>query len=95
MKRITKTYLQQKVDFLNQVAGRPLEHWNESNGERTANEGHFHLSQAYGGYSLHENSEGGGARDTFRCGHITARDLCNRINAFIEGIAVGWEGRNR
>lgn len=98
MKRITKSYLQEKIDFLNQVTGRPLTPWDHASNSShpVSNVGNFHLSQAYGGYSLHEMAnEEGGIYDTFRCGHVPGRELCARINSFIEGVAVGWEGVNR
>jgi len=49
--------------------------------------GNFHLSHAYGGVCLHRMvNEGGGVTDIFGCGHVTKRDLANRMQAFIKGL---------
>lgn len=47
----------------------------------------YHISQAYGGYALHkEHNAQGGIRDVFSSGHTTAKDLYNRMQAFISGL---------
>lgn len=46
--------------------------------------GNFHLSGAYGGVCLHQTmNESGGVRDVFGCGHVTKRDLYNRMSAYL------------
>lgn len=46
--------------------------------------GNYHLSGAYGGVSLHQmTNESGGVRDVFSCGHVTKRDLYNRMSAYL------------
>lgn len=76
--RITKKDLHNIINRLNLVAKTP-QNW--------PNVGHFCLSCAYGGYSLHQlENERGGVRDVFSSGHIPARDLYFRIDAFIQGL---------
>ena len=42
------------------------------------------VSGAYCGVSLHQTmNEGGGVRDVFSCGHVTKRDLYNRMHAYL------------
>ena len=47
--------------------------------------GHYHLSGAYGGYSLHCIGS-----DVFGSGHITKRDLSARISAMLVGIHAAY-----
>lgn len=47
--------------------------------------GLYRIDYAYGGVSLEEKESG---NDVFHCGHVSKRELYNRINAFIEGIQV-------
>lgn len=89
MDRITIKTLRARVDYLNRETNSPMEPYtfDPETGRSKANIGNYHISQAYGGYSLHRmHNEGGGVEDVFRCGHTTARDLYNRIRAFEDGI---------
>lgn len=88
MTRITRKHLEPLVNRLNTLAGTPLEPYTKGeDGKLRANIGNFHLSGAYGGHSLHQMAnECGGIRDVFSCGHIPARDLYERIHAFLCGI---------
>jgi hypothetical protein len=62
----------------------------DDNGKLTANIGNYHLDGAYGGWSLNRMvSPGGGVSDVFRCGHVSKRDLYNRLKAFIDGLDAG------
>ncbi len=71
MQRITITTLRTVCDFLNRVDTPNV----------------YHISQAYGGYALHKECNAhGGIRDMFSSGHITAKDLYNRMQAFISGL---------
>jgi hypothetical protein len=55
----------------------------------SANIGNYHLSGAYGGFSLHRmDTDGGGVQDVLGCGHISKRDLYDRMHAFIRGIST-------
>lgn len=86
--RITRKTLQPVVDRLNRLTNSPMEPWTRGeDGRFLANIGNFHLSGAYGGWSLHRVvNECGGISDVFRCGHVPARDLYNQIHAFLRGI---------
>jgi hypothetical protein len=83
MQATTLKFLQAQVDRINRTAGTPLEPWADSK----AQIGNYHLDGAYGGYALHQmGNESGGIRDVFRCGHVTKRELSNRISAFLVGL---------
>lgn len=73
--------------MLNNMTGNPVEAYKKSEGGKyTACIGNFHISQAYGGYSLHQMvTDGGGVTDIFSRGHITARELYELIHAFRRG----------
>ena len=88
MERVTNKMLERAVEMLNNLAERPTEPWTkQDDGTIRANLGNFHISGAYGGVSLHEmQTDGGGIRDVFGCGHVSKRDLFNRIHAFAQGI---------
>lgn len=54
-----------------------------------ANIGNYHLSGAYGGYSLYRmDNDGGGVQDVLVCGYISKRDLYYRMQAFIRGLST-------
>ena len=56
-------------------------------GTNRAVPGHYEISGAYGGYNLHRIcNEGGGVENVFGCGHVPARDLYNRMRAYLEGL---------
>ena len=85
--RITIKILENQIAQLNKMLNRPCNPWATKDGKNTASIGNFHLSQAYGGCSLHETvTEGGGVRDVFSCGHMPKRELSGRILAMLEGI---------
>jgi len=86
--RITERMLQARVDWLNGLTGNPLKPWAKNDdGKMKANIGNYHISNAYGGVSLHQMcTDGGGVRDVFSCGHIPKRELFERVCAFMEGI---------
>jgi len=88
MKQITLAFLQCQVDRLNRATNNPLASYTQNDdGKHKANIGNYHLDGAYGGYALHQMlSEGGGVRDVFRSGHLTKRELSNRISAYLAGI---------
>lgn len=80
--------LRARVDMLNKLAGAPLTPWiRTADGRNVAQVGNFHLSGAYGGVSLHcMHNEAGGLRDVFGCGHITRRELFDRLCAYMQGF---------
>ena len=93
MNRITETHLQAIVDRLNRMTGNPLEPYTKGDdGRYHANIGNYHLSHAYGGVSLHRMvNDGGGVSEPLRTGHISKRELSERLYAFIYGIEEGLE----
>jgi hypothetical protein len=90
MQSITIKFLNAQVDRLNREMNLPLVPYSREVGNKfTAQIGNFHLSGAYGGYSLHKmETTGGGISDVFGCGHVPKRDLSARISAMIAGINV-------
>jgi len=94
--RITVKHLRPLVDRLNRTAGTPFEPWSRGDdGKHRSNIGNFHLSSAYGGYSLHQMAnECGGVHDVFSVGHIPARALYDQIHAFLRGIEYAKENAN-
>jgi hypothetical protein len=83
MDRITEKQLQGMCDLLNRLTNSPDKPYIDGK----AQIGNFHLSHAYGGVCLHRmHTSSGGVSDPFYCGHVTKRDLYNRIYSFIRGI---------
>jgi hypothetical protein len=95
MMRITIKHLRPLVDRLNRLAGTPSEPWSiGDNGRLHSNIGNFHLSRAYGGYSLHQmGNEQGGVEDVFGVGHVPARHMYDQIHAFLRGIEYACENK--
>ena len=86
MESITRKNVEGLAEKINKIKGTPAETWSTKDGKRKANGGNYYISGAYGGVSLYcIDNENGGARDVFGCGHITKRDLWNRMRAFLEG----------
>lgn len=79
--RITEKMLQARVNYLNRMKGFEPEE------VKYNTLGAFVLDYAYGGVALHRVlTEGGGVSDVFNSGHISKRDLFNRISALRQGI---------
>lgn len=91
MERITDKNLQALCDRINRIKGSPMEPYSKGeDGRYVANVGNYHLSHAYGGVSLEcMINEAGGVSTPFGCGHVTKRDLWNRMQAYL----LGLEGR--
>ena len=84
---ITIKFLEAQVNRLNILTNSPLVPYVKSGERYVAQIGNYHLSGAYGGHALHRmGNQGGGISDVFSCGHVTKRDLSNRISAMIAGI---------
>lgn len=85
---ITKKDIEQSIGHLNDDLGENNCPWyRDTEGALRSNEGTFHLSQAYGGYSLHRMaSDRGASIDVFGCGHVPRRQLHGLIRAFSQGI---------
>ena len=79
MERITYKNLQALCDRINRIKGAPMEPYSKGeDGRYVANVGNYHLSHAFGGVIT-----------PFDCGHVTKRDLWNRMQAYL----LGLEGR--
>ena len=86
--RITIKTLRLNADMLNRITNSPSDAY--TNGR--ANIGNYHISRAYGGYSLHRMcNEGGGVSDIFNSGHVPARELHNLIWAYARGLETQKE----
>lgn len=87
MERITRAQLDAAVNMLNHMTGNNPEPYREDGGKWVANLGNYHISGAYGGYSLHRMcNESGGVSDVFDCGHIPARQLAALMSAYTAGL---------
>lgn len=88
--RITKSNLNGAIELLNSMTNSPTEPYAKVEGKLVANVGNYHLSCAYGGYSLHHMAnESGGVRDVFSRGHMPARELYELIHAYRRGFELG------
>jgi hypothetical protein len=76
------------------LEGAPLTAYSkdETTGVFAANIGNYHVSQAYGGYSLHRiTNAGGGVSNPLSIGHVPARELSGLLSAYISGInRIKW-----
>tara|TARA_R110000868_G_scaffold117014_1_gene310970 strand:- start:217 stop:480 length:264 start_codon:yes stop_codon:yes gene_type:complete len=80
MDRITQRYLDSLCERINSAHKTPAAPYDDNG----AQVGNYHISGAYGGVCLHQiATESGGARDVFSCGHVTKRDLYNRMRAYL------------
>ena len=98
MDRVTDKQLQAIVDRINRVMGTPMEPYaRASEAEQWAAQiGNYHLSGAYGGKSLHRMvSDGGGISDVFGCGHVSKRELADRMYAFLRGVELARESNEQ
>ena len=87
MTRITIKNLRRLCETLNKITGSPTTPYTRlEDGTLRGNIGHFYIDCAYGGYSLERMLETGGCTVIFNCGHVPARDLYNRIHAFIAAL---------
>jgi hypothetical protein len=92
--RISTKDLKATVDRINRITNSPMDMYNRTEDENgkgiyKANIGNYHLSGAYGGFSLHRmDNEGGGVQDVLGCGHLSKRDLYDRMHAFIRGLST-------
>ena len=84
MERITRKQIDAAVDTLNRMTSSPAEPYRKEGDKWVANVNNFHISGAYGGFSLHRMSnESGGIRDIFQCGYVPARELFSLIHALV------------
>jgi hypothetical protein len=79
--------IEARIAYLNKITGSPETAYTKIDGKLSANIGHYHLDQAYGGCALYRmDNESGGVDDVSRIGYATKKDLYNWINAYIAGI---------
>jgi hypothetical protein len=83
--RITRRDLEHQIRRLNTITGHATEPYTQQpDGTWTPNAHTFKLSGAYGGWALHQMASGGtGERDVLYSGHVPARELHHRIDAYI------------
>lgn len=92
MDRITDKQLQAIVDRINRMLGMPAAPYVKVGDKHVAQIGNFHLDHAYGGVSLARMvNDGGGISNVLGVGHVTKRDLADRMYAFIRGLEMGKE----
>lgn len=86
--KITIKDLEAVCNRINVMTKSPLTPYaKDDNGKLVGLVGNYHLSGAYGGFSLHQmGNENGGIRDVFGCGHTSKKDLYFRMHAFISGL---------
>ena len=86
---ITKKDIERSIDMLNKDLEKPRVAWfRDTEGALKGSVGAFHLSQAYGGYSLYQMvSESGDVIDVFGCGHIRRRQLYGLVGAMLQGVS--------
>jgi hypothetical protein len=90
MQRITEKFLRAQITNLNRAEGKTDNIYrHDENGKIIGgNAGTYCLSGAYGGWALHRMSKSGGTgiEDIFNSGHMTSRELSNRISAYAQGM---------
>lgn len=70
--------IEARIDYLNRLTGNT-----ESN--------KYHLSMAYGGHALHQQSGTSSGIKNSGSGYLTKKELYNYINQLISGIEIGKE----
>lgn len=96
MSKIKMSQLESVIGRINRITDSPVSTYVAC----TAQAGNYHLSEQYGGYSLHRiTSVSGGIRDVLSCGHVSKRELLSLMLAYIEGLndgaGIGYgEGRS-
>lgn len=87
MTRISIKDVECRIAYLNKITNSPQTCYTKIDGKLSANIGHYHLDQAYGGCALHRmDNESGGVDDISRIGYASRKELYNWINAYISGI---------
>jgi hypothetical protein len=97
MRRITLKDLDHVVDAINTARGisrlKTDVDRNRLDGKRVPTPWNYHLSGAYGGWSLHQyDASGTGPRDVFQVGHVPKRELHGLLKAYLAGLTAseGW-----
>lgn len=87
--RIRVTDLQARVNRINRTLGLPEEPYQSDrapDGSLQGNPGVFVLDCAYGGYALNRMARDGGTGEMCVLPRGSARDLYDRMGAFLDGI---------
>ena len=87
--RITQRDLESTVARINRLTDSPMEYAKPFSKDVPfcSNVGNYHIDQAYGGVQLVRIvNTGGGISNVLGCGHVTKRELYERMHAFILGI---------
>jgi hypothetical protein len=87
-RRITVAHLEVIIARINRATGSPMTPYSPgADGRHRANIGAYHLSRQYGGFALHRiANEPGGVSCPLSTGHIPARELADRMLAFLAGL---------
>lgn len=84
MERTTTKQLEFMCKRINIAKKTPATPYERIDDKLIGQKGNFHLHGGYGGVCLHQTmTESGGVRDVFSCGHVTKRDLYNRMSAYL------------
>ena len=84
--RITQKDLEAVVARINRLTNSPMDYCTKG-GRFCSNIGNYHLDYAYGGVQLcRVVNESGGVSNMLGCGHVSKRDLYERMHAFIRGL---------
>jgi len=90
--RVTTEQLEAIVARINMITNSPLKPYESVDGKYVAQVGNYHLSQAYGGFSLHRmGNTSGGTSDVLSVGHVPKKEIANLMHAFIRGLNAAQE----
>lgn len=87
MKRITEKQLQNRVDYLNELTGSPMEPYSRlPDGTLKANIGNFLIDGAYDGWKLVRMNNKSGGVEVIIEGYRPRRELLQLLEVYIMGI---------
>lgn len=94
--RITRKHLEGLCNTLNRVTNSPMTPWTrDENNKFHANIGNYHIDGAYGGWQLQRiMNEHGGVNTPIGGGYVPARELYNRMHAYLDGLFEGMQTPN-
>lgn len=87
--RTTPAHLESLVARINSLTNSPTQPYSEVNGKFSPNANCYHLDYAYGGVMLVRMSSTPGCTGIstpLGTGHISKRDLYERMTAFVRGL---------
>ena len=92
MTRMTMKYLEAKINWINEITGQEKSPYTRTADKFEANIGNYHLDSAYGGWELHQmQTSGGGVTVPLSHGHVSKRELAEKLDSFIRGVEMGKE----